>query len=70
MSYHQFLYIVLWKKQRKEQERLKKSEATLAKARSSIREASGNKVQLMRHEVDDDYIPQGPAYWNANAFLR
>ncbi|KAH6764759.1 glycosyltransferase [Perilla frutescens var. frutescens] len=49
-----------------EQERIEKSEAILAKARSSIREAAGNKVD----DDHDEYIPQGPAYWNANAFLR
>lgn len=66
MAYHHFC-LFLGNKQREEQERLKKSEAVLAKARSSIREAAANKARLIG---DNEYIPQGPVYWNANAFLR
>lgn len=73
-AFHQLCTLFfLWNKQKEEQERLEKIEASLAKARSSIREASGNEVHLTQDQVDDDhdeYTPMGPAYWNANAFLR
>lgn len=40
-------------------------EARLRRARAAIREARfGNQTQ------DVDYIPNGPMYWNANAFQR
>ncbi|KAI8552233.1 hypothetical protein RHMOL_Rhmol06G0250600 [Rhododendron molle] len=49
--------------------KLERLEAALAKARSSIREASKNNNMISIQE-DPDYVPRGPIYRNANAFHR
>ncbi|KAL0320037.1 UNVERIFIED_CONTAM: putative glycosyltransferase [Sesamum radiatum] len=59
-----------------EQDRLKKAEAVLAKARFSIRDVAQNKLinstsdREHDDDDDDDYIPQGSIYRNPTAFLR
>ncbi|KAL0405146.1 UNVERIFIED_CONTAM: putative glycosyltransferase [Sesamum latifolium] len=57
-----------------EEDRLKKAEAVLAKARFSIRDVAQNKLinstSDQENDDDDDYIPQGPIYRNPTAFLR
>ncbi|KAI8552227.1 hypothetical protein RHMOL_Rhmol06G0250000 [Rhododendron molle] len=49
--------------------KLERLEAALAKARSSIRQASQNNNMTSIQE-DPDYVPRGPIYRNANAFHR
>ncbi|KAF7140757.1 hypothetical protein RHSIM_Rhsim06G0180200 [Rhododendron simsii] len=49
--------------------KLERLEAALAKARSSIREASKNNNMTSIQE-DPDYVPRGPIYRNANTFHR
>ncbi|KAA8526647.1 hypothetical protein F0562_008150 [Nyssa sinensis] len=49
--------------------RLERLEASLAKARSAIKEAAQISNMTSIHE-DPDYVPQGPVYMNANAFHR
>lgn len=49
--------------------RLEKLEASLARARSSIRLAAQVR-NLTSIEDDPDYVPQGSIYRNANAFHR
>ncbi|EEF37799.1 catalytic, putative [Ricinus communis] len=49
--------------------RLEKLEASLARVRSSIREAAQVRNLSSVHD-DPDYVPQGPVYRNANAFHR
>lgn len=41
----------------------------LARARAAIKEAAGNGSMISSYQ-DPDYVPQGPIYWNANAFHR
>lgn len=53
----------------KRQRRLKKIEASLARARSAIREAALVRNLTSTHQ-DPDYVPWGPVYRNANAFHR
>lgn len=48
---------------------LAKVEASLAKARSAIREAARVRNLTSVHE-DPDYVPRGPIYRNANSFHR
>ncbi|GAV68431.1 Exostosin domain-containing protein [Cephalotus follicularis] len=48
---------------------LEKIEASLAKARSSIKEAALIRNLTSIHK-DQDYVPNGPMYRNANAFHR
>ncbi|CAI9089757.1 OLC1v1024390C1 [Oldenlandia corymbosa var. corymbosa] len=54
-------------RQMKRYKQLERLETVLSKAKSSIREAARNGSMISTHE-DADYIPQGPMYWNANAF--
>ncbi|KAG9141241.1 hypothetical protein Leryth_001720 [Lithospermum erythrorhizon] len=53
---------------------LERVEATLSKARASIKEVAknGNNMTMISRNQghDDDYIPYGPIYRNANAFHR
>ncbi|KAJ4836915.1 hypothetical protein Tsubulata_022592 [Turnera subulata] len=49
--------------------KLEKIEASLARVRSSIKEAAQVRNLTSIHE-DPDYVPQGPIYRNANAFHR
>lgn len=49
--------------------KLEKLEASLARARSSIREAALVRNLTSVHQ-DPDYVPRGPIYRNANAFHR
>lgn len=49
--------------------KLRKIEARLAQARSSIKEASKVRNLTSTHQ-DPDYVPRGPVYTNANAFHR
>ncbi|GMN56466.1 hypothetical protein TIFTF001_025577 [Ficus carica] len=55
---------------KKESSRLNKLETTLARVRSSIREAARSVRNLTSIHEDPDYVPQGPIYRNANAFHR
>ncbi|XP_012089598.1 probable glycosyltransferase At5g03795 [Jatropha curcas] len=49
--------------------KLEKMEANLARVRVSIREAARIRNLTSLHQ-DEDYVPQGPIYRNANAFHR
>lgn len=49
--------------------KLERVEATLARVRSSIKEAALIKNLTSIHQ-DPDYVPQGPIYRNPNAFHR
>ncbi|XP_048335507.2 probable glycosyltransferase At5g03795 [Ziziphus jujuba] len=53
----------------KRHSRLEQLEASLARARSSIRQAAQVR-NLTSTDDDPDYVPQGPIYRNANAFHR
>ncbi|KAL6284845.1 hypothetical protein ACE6H2_015774 [Prunus campanulata] len=48
---------------------LEKLEASLGRARSSIREAAKVRNKTSTHQ-DPDYVPRGPIYRNSNAFHR
>lgn len=47
-----------------------RTEDVLAKARFSIKEAANDEPNSLSDQEHDEYIPQGPVYKNANAFLR
>lgn len=57
------------KKERRKDMKLERLELGLSKARAAILEAVKNssKISLV---ADEDYVPQGPVYRNANAFHR
>ncbi|KAG8387161.1 hypothetical protein BUALT_Bualt03G0224400 [Buddleja alternifolia] len=56
---------------RRKYSKSEKVEAVLAKARLSIREAArNNSFNSSNYEDDQDFVPQGPIYRNANAFYR
>lgn len=53
----------------KKYNKLERVEASLVRARSSIREAALVRNLTSVHQ-DPDYVPRGPIYRNANAFHR